>query len=253
MHRHYPESRYGNFSDVDGTIRFYVRVRSLVCPQSVVLDVGCGRGAFLEDPLPFRRNLQHLKGDCERVVGIDVDPAGHQNSALDEFRLIDGQRWPIEDSSVDVLVSDWVVEHVQDPEGFFSECRRVVKVGGHLCLRTANALSYIGLASRAIPERLQGGLLGRLQPARSTEDVFPTVYRCNTAGRLRKAMESASFASHVYGHHPEPTYLTFSPLAYQLGVWQQRVTPRFLAVTLLGFGRKPGLDGAGQAPIKADT
>ena len=53
---YYPESRSGTFTDVDGTIAFYLRVNGLVDSESVILDVGCGRGAFAEDPtyLPAR-------------------------------------------------------------------------------------------------------------------------------------------------------------------------------------------------------
>lgn len=44
MGLYYPESRFGGFTDVDGTVAFYTRVQSLVEAGSVVLDVGCGRG-----------------------------------------------------------------------------------------------------------------------------------------------------------------------------------------------------------------
>src|SRR5438093_943558 len=41
---YYPESRFGGFTGVDGTLAFYIRVNSLIDSSSVVLDVGCGRG-----------------------------------------------------------------------------------------------------------------------------------------------------------------------------------------------------------------
>jgi 2-polyprenyl-3-methyl-5-hydroxy-6-metoxy-1,4-benzoquinol methylase len=236
LRRHYPESRYGGFSDVDGTVTFYSRVRSLVSPSAVVLDVGCGRGGFLDDPVPFRRSLRFFKGSCKAVIGIDVDEGGAQNPSLDEFRVIRGTSWPIDDASVDVCISDWVIEHVPDPSVFLLECRRVLKDGGYLCMRTMNLVSYVGLASRILPNRLHKRVLGRVQPARGSEDVFPTFYRGNTQRTLNRAMERAGFSSYVYGHHPEPTYLAFSPLIYRLGVWQQRITPRRFGVTLLAFG-----------------
>jgi len=39
----------------------------------VVLDVGCGRGAYGESLVPFRRNFRILKGNVSKVIGIDLD------------------------------------------------------------------------------------------------------------------------------------------------------------------------------------
>ena len=49
----YPESKFGGFTDINGHIVFYTRVNALIASASVVLDVGCGRGAYGEDPLPI--------------------------------------------------------------------------------------------------------------------------------------------------------------------------------------------------------
>ena len=54
----YPESRFGGFTDSDAYVVFYGRVNSLVTPDSVVLDIGCGRGAYADDPVAFRRQLR---------------------------------------------------------------------------------------------------------------------------------------------------------------------------------------------------
>lgn len=40
--RFYPEARFGGFSDIDGTMAFYLRVNALLGCDSVVLDFGCG-------------------------------------------------------------------------------------------------------------------------------------------------------------------------------------------------------------------
>jgi len=235
--RHYGEGRFGGFSDVDGTVTFYTRVRSLTEPESAVLDVGCGRGSYANDPVRMRRDLRTLKGSCRSVIGIDVDPDASSNPSVDEFRLITGTEWPVDEGSIDVCVADWVVEHVGDPRQFFDQCRRVVRPGGYLCVRTMNLQSYVGLASRALPNSLHREFLDKLR-VRDRRDVFETAYRCNTTGLLRAFMEGAGFTSHVYAHNPEPTYLHFSPALYRLGVWYQRHAPRSLGVSLYAFGRR---------------
>jgi len=135
----YPESRLGGFSDIDGTIAFYVRVNSLLTPYSEVVDFGCGAGAYGEDPIRVRRDLRILKRKVRKVVGLDVDPAAATNPLIDEFILIgqDG-RWPLSSRQADLVLCDNVLEHLEDPEGFFEEAGRVLKPGGYLCIRTPN-------------------------------------------------------------------------------------------------------------------
>ncbi len=92
---YYPESRFGGFTDIDGTIAFYFRVKSLVTPSSVVLDIGCGTRQS-EDPIAMRRDLRVFKGKCRRVIGIDVDENARKNPFLDEFCLVrKNDNWPI--------------------------------------------------------------------------------------------------------------------------------------------------------------
>ncbi len=91
MGLYYPETRFGGFTDVDSTIAFYTRVQTLVDPSSVVLDIGCGRGAWAEDPVRLRSQLRTFQGKCRQVIGIDVDPQARNNPFLDEFRLVDGR------------------------------------------------------------------------------------------------------------------------------------------------------------------
>lgn len=88
--RFYPEAKFGGFTDIDGTVAFYNRINALLEPSFVVLDVGCGRGAFNEDLVPLRRDLRILKGKVAKVIGIDVDRDAADNPSLDDFRLIDG-------------------------------------------------------------------------------------------------------------------------------------------------------------------
>lgn len=236
----YPESRFGGFTDVCGTVVFYARVNALLDPSSVVLDVGCGRGAYGEDGNRFSRELRILRGKALRVIGMDPDPAAAANPFLDEFRQLDGERWPLDDASVDLCLADCVLEHVPSPDAFFSEAKRVLKLGGHLCLRTANVWSYVGIASRLVPNRLHARVLSKVQENRKAEDVFPTVYRCNSIRKLRSAFRRHGFDAAVYGYEAEPSYLQFSKLAYAAGVLHQRFAPRSFRPAIFAFGRKVG-------------
>lgn len=100
----YPESRFGGFTDVDGTVIFYSRIGALVRPCFVVVDCGCGRGSHSEDPSAFRRNLRCFKGKVSKVIGLDVDASAAENQTIDEFRqLVPGRPWPLENQSADLI------------------------------------------------------------------------------------------------------------------------------------------------------
>lgn len=88
MNRFYPESRFGDFTDIDGTIAFYTRVNELLRPDFTVLDVGCGRGNYKNDSVSVRKNLRILKGKVSKVIGIDIDDTSINNPFIDEFSAI---------------------------------------------------------------------------------------------------------------------------------------------------------------------
>lgn len=233
----YPESRFGGFTDIDGTMTFFNRVNALLKASDTLLEVGCGRGALQEDDIEIRRNIRIFKGRIRKVIGIDVDVDAAQNPYLDEFRLIEGDTWPVESDSVDCILCDCVLEHIERPAVFFSEARRVLRDGGYLCLRTTNAWSYVALASRLISNKYHARVLARVQDGRKAEDVFPVAYKCNSVWKVNRMMKAYGFEGWAYGYEAEPSYLSFSRIAFGLGVLHQRFSPRFLKPAIFAFGQ----------------
>ena len=238
MERFYPESRFGGFTDADGTLAFFHRVNALLLPSHVVLDVGCGRGEYAEDPVPFRRDLRILKGKVRQVVGLDVDETARSNPFLDEFRRLQGAAWPVETASADMILCDHVLEHVADPDAFFGEIRRALKPGGLLCFRTPNRWGYVALLARLVPNRLHARTLAFAQSARKSEDVFPTLYRCNSLPRLRRLFQDHDLSGVVYGFEAEPAYLSFSRWAYACGVLHRKWAWNAIRPVLFGFAER---------------
>lgn len=235
----YPENKLGGFTGIDGTIAFYFRINSLLSPSFNVLDVGCGRGgSYHEDLVLIRRNLRNLKGKVKKVIGIDVDKAAKKNPYLNEFHLIENENWPIKTNTINLIVCDYVLEHVNDIDKFFSEARRVLRSGGYLCIRTPNVWSYFGIFSRLIPSKYHSQITNVVQNDRKEEDVFPTLYRCNSIWGMKVMMKKHGFDPVVYGYEAEPAYLSFSKFAYWLGVLHQKYAPNFLKVVIFAFGKK---------------
>jgi SAM-dependent methyltransferase len=240
----YPETAAGGFSHVDGTVEFYQRVNALLRPEMVVLDFGAGRGQFIEDEVLYRRNLRQLRGRVSAVIGLDIDPAVLANPCLDRAELIiEGSRIPLEDSSIDLIVSDWTFEHVTDPDWVVAELDRVLRPGGWICARTPNRWGYVGIGARLVPNQLHGSALKRLQPQKATSDTFPTAYRMNTARKLRRLFPETRFHHSVYMMNNEPLYCGSSVLAQRMFRFAFRLIPDRWAAFLYVFLQKEDSPG----------
>lgn len=238
MERYYPESQFGGFTDVDGTIIFHTWVNALIEPHMVLLDVGCGNAEpRRHDKVNYRKQLTSYKGKVKRVIGIDVDEGARENPFLDEFRLITSN-WPIESESVDICLCASVLEHISNPEQFFGEFQRVLKKDGYLCIHTPNLFNYISIISHIIPSNYHANILHKVQPGRREDDIFPTYYKCNTITKLRRILKTHGFQGVVYGYDAEPGYLKFSNFAYFFGVLHQRYAPKFFKPVIFVFAKK---------------
>lgn len=203
------DPRPGGFPPNDGTIDFYLRVRSLLPAGGSVLDLGAGRGAWMEDPSPTRRRMRDLSDLAGAIIGVDVDPAIRQNPQLDEaFVLGPSDPLPLAPSSVDLVLADFVFEHIANPRFLATELARVLRPGGWCCARTPNKFGYIATLARLIPNPFHTSVLKRVQPGRQRRDVFPTLYRLNTLSTIRRHFQpefadySFPFWSNLhYGQH----------------------------------------------------
>lgn len=235
----YPEIEFGGFSRVDGTIAFYTRVQALLEGVRVAVDVGCGRGVRQEDTCAYRRKLADLRSPGRTVIGLDVASAGNENPRIDAFYQIeDGKEWPVASGSADLVLADFVLEHLSAPEAFFKEVSRVLQPGGVFCARTPNKRGYVATIARMLPSKRHADVVTKAQQTRKEEDVFPTWYRCNTVSAISNFLCSASIEPVVIPFESEPNYLTFSAPLYRIGTVVHRLLPDLLKSTLLVFGRK---------------
>jgi SAM-dependent methyltransferase len=236
----YPEFFAGSFSARDCTVAFYTRIDAVLERNAVVANIGAGRGAnILADPSPYRRKIQTFSGRVGKVIGIDIDAAIVNNPDLDEAHLISaGSSYPIPDNSVDVIISDHVLEHVEDTESFVREIGRILKPGGWFCARTPTKWGYIGLGARLFPNALHVRLLSKLQPGRYAEDVFPTEYNMNTMKALKRAFPENDWQHCTYGFNGVPGYHANNVFLFKLIEWWGFIMPRALSAKFHVFLRK---------------
>ena len=157
---------------LDSAHVFLVSAQALAARSTLVAEVGCGRGALIDLDQPGGP-WQDLRGPARRVIGIDIERAGADNPVIDEFRLIGGDgRWPLDDASVDLAVSDFVLEHVTEPDAFVRELARVLRPGGTFVARTISRHSVLSASAAGRPQRL------------SSRGPAPSPARPRGAGRL---------------------------------------------------------------------
>lgn len=239
--RKLPELAAGGYSRHDGTVEFHQRVNALLDNDAVVVDFGAGRGRFLEDDVDFRRALQERQGHVRRLVGLDVDHAVRDHPALDEAHVIRVDRpLPLEDASVDLVVADFVFEHIEDPAWAGAELDRILRPGGWICARTPNRRGLIALPARLVPNGLHDAVLAVVQPGKRTRDTFPTRYRLNTPAALRRYFPPGRFEHHGYTHESEPAYVGGSALAWSAFRLLSLLTPPSLRSMHLVFLHKSG-------------
>jgi len=103
-------------------------------PETVVLDLGCGAGTDL-------LIAAQMTGPTGRVIGVDMTPAmldrageSAREMELENVELHESliESLPIEDASVDVVISNGVIDLVPDKDAVFDEIDRVLRPGGYL-------------------------------------------------------------------------------------------------------------------------
>lgn len=239
--RLYPERRFASFSRHEGRFVFYSLVADLVSNDCVVLDLGAGRGAQIENATGYMRRLVDFSGRCSRYIGADPDPVVLKNPFLDEAHVMlpDGTI-ALEDSSVDVIIAYAVLEHVADAEATAREVRRLLKPGGWFCAWTPNKNGYVGIAARAVPNRFHAKIVAVSEPrgSRAERDVFPVRYRMNTKSAIRSAFADENFEDFSFYEKGTPSYHFNSVMIARFWKLAMTILPEAMAKSLFVFVRK---------------
>lgn len=158
----------------------------------VVLDLGAGGGfdAFL---------AARKVGPRGRVIGVDMTPEmvtrARQNAKKGrfrnvEFRLGEMEHLPVSDSSVDVIISNCVINLSVDKAQVYREAFRVLKPGGRLAITDVVSVRPLPAAFRRDLEKHAGCVAGAIS-ARRTRALLKAAGFREVAVHVRP--ESAEF------------------------------------------------------------
>lgn len=95
--------------------------------NGVLLDFGCGNSPY--KVLYEKKCTQYLKADFS-------------GNPLADVYISSNGKLPVEDNSMDYVLSTQVLEHVENPDAYLAECFRVLKKDGLLLLSTHGHWKY---------------------------------------------------------------------------------------------------------------
>ncbi len=129
----------------------------------IVLDLGSGAG--------FDCFLAAKKVGSGQVIGVDISEEMIEKAMANaskyeyknvEFRLGDIEKLPIEDNSIDVIISNCVINLAPNKLKVFSEARRVLKRGGKMYISDIVLLKKLSKEQRDDEELLAGCVGGAI-------------------------------------------------------------------------------------------
>lgn len=181
-------------------------------PEGADLGLGCGSPQGIAGLRPGERVLDLGSGagfDCflaarqvgteGYVIGVDMtaDMIGKARSNAEkvgatnvEFRIGEIEHLPLPDRSVDVIISNCVVNLAPDKRAVYEEALRVLKPGGRIAIMDVVALGLVPEELAKRPEALAGCLTG----ATPVEELLPMLREVGFENvRVEVRRESAEF------------------------------------------------------------
>lgn len=204
---------------------------------AVVLDIGAGRRSVLAGWL--RTGI--------RLVAIDSSANElRANRDADELLLADVcRRTPLDDESVDLLISRHVVEHLPDITAFVRESARVLRPNGWYVHFFPCRFAPFAIFNRLLPRTLTARILRLTSPETSGTERFAAKYHWCWPSEFCRLLNGAGLAvdfTYVsyYGSH----YLNFLFPAYLLSITFEMAVMSLKLANLCAYlviaGRKQG-------------
>jgi SAM-dependent methyltransferase len=185
---------------VDGTTQFHEACSGALRGRKTpsLLEIGAG------SQNPTTTFLSKLGS----LTGVDVDPLVLENPAPREAVVVADEALPFQDCSFDACFSNWVLEHVENPESHLTEVARVLKPGGVYIARTPNRFHYVSLVAGLTPHwfhKLVANRLRRLSD--QAHEPWRTFYRMNSRGAVHQAaLRAGLIVTEVRLIESQPSY-----------------------------------------------
>jgi SAM-dependent methyltransferase len=180
-----------------------------------LLDAGCGKKGI----------MNKYKRKTALTVGVDIElNALKCNIAIDYKIVSKVENLPFKNGTFDVIISQWVVEHLPNPRLAFKEFNRVLKEKGSLILVTNSIYNPLMMFNAIMPQGIRDRIKKRLLPLEIKEDTFPTYYRCNSLSKIDRALRDLGYEKKIISYIGDPSFFIFSKLLFPLTLFYEVVT-----------------------------
>jgi len=193
-----------------------------VSEKILVLDAGCGHKSKVSShPNVFYIGTDIVFGDVSRNKDVD-------------YRFVSNlDKIPLKRNSVDIVFSNMVLEHLEDPANFFSDVYQILKPGGYLIFSTPCIYNIVVVVNRLLPDTLSKKL-GAVLTNIEEDDIFPTVYRANSISKVRKFYREHNFKEiDLIMYQPPPYAFVFSRIICYLVIYYYKIINKYDALSFL--------------------
>lgn len=200
----------------------YSIVRELITismkEKDVILDAGCGH----------ETNIPDCNGVKVKKIGIDMVLEDVRNNKAIDFGLVSNiNSIPLKNESVDIIMCNMVFEHLKEPEKTFEELSRILKKNGHLVFMTPCIYNIVTFANSIIPNQFHRKI-GNLLTGADESDIFPTFYKANSIGKLRRMLYKNNFVEKdLIMYQPPPYAFVFSTTICKLMIQYYHLINRY--------------------------
>lgn len=200
---------------VDGTTEFHLLCKEEIPLGAKILEIGAG-------PTNPTSKYLSLLGELH---GVDIDPEIKLNKTLLSAHIISNDSYPFDDNNFDVCISNYVLEHVTNPQQHLQEVSRVLKPGGVYIFRTPNLWHYVSIISKFTSHQFHLLVANKVRNlSTDNHDPYPTVYALNTRSSIsRHAKTSNLTIKSIKMVEKEPSYGMKSRLLFFPFMWYERL------------------------------
>jgi ubiquinone/menaquinone biosynthesis C-methylase UbiE len=156
------------------------------------------------------------------LIGLDISEEELQNNELLDERIISDAQFNlgVPDNSIDIVVSRFVCEHMDNPRNFYKLAYRALKPGGMMMNLIPNPIAPHYMANYLLPHTISKSIVPVLVPGRKYTGVFKTFYKeCTPRANERAIRECGDFRTTLYYGDSGAFYMILPPIYLCYLVW----------------------------------
>jgi ubiquinone/menaquinone biosynthesis C-methylase UbiE len=128
---------------------------------------------------------------------------------------------PLDDSSIDMVTSESVLEHLRDLESAAKEVGRILKEGGYFISVLPNKFALFAIINQCLPHPVSKKILYKLHPQAKGIGGFKAYYNRCYFGALSKMLKENGFSDveFVFSYNQSSYFSFFLPCYLVSIVW----------------------------------